>query len=68
MWTKSSFSESGANCVEAQRSCANTDCVTLRDSNDPGKTITVSDEDFGIFLRGVKNGDFDHLITAGASA
>jgi Domain of unknown function (DUF397) len=60
MWRESSFCQSGE-CLQARRKCGTGECVELRDSRDPEKTITVSDESFAAFIAGAKAGEFDDL-------
>lgn len=37
--------------------------VELRDSKDPeGPTLLFTQEEFGIFIKGAKSGDFDDLL------
>lgn len=56
-WVKSSFS-SPHGCVEV---CHNDDGTTsVRDSKTPGGPVTTfTGDDWDIFLKGVRNGEFD---------
>ncbi|WP_381797586.1 DUF397 domain-containing protein [Streptomyces niveus] len=57
-WQKSSFSGSGAQCVEiAEYNGA----ILLRESDDPNVVTTTSREKFAVFIAGVKAGEFDHF-------
>jgi hypothetical protein len=57
-WRKSSFSSMG-NCVEVASDCGD---VWLRDSKDPtGHWMRYTATEWDAFLRGAKNGEFDHL-------
>jgi hypothetical protein len=57
-WTKSSYSNSGANCVEvAHTSLAN---VAVRDSKDPrGPELRFTPDEWEAFVSGVKSGEFE---------
>ncbi len=48
-------------CVEARD---HDDHIDLRDSKDPdGPVLAITRADFSAFVIGVKNGDFDNLIS-----
>lgn len=59
-WIKSSFSQGNSNCVEFKRQRG---IVSIRDSKNPGVVLGVSLEDAAAFVKGVKNGDFDALLS-----
>ncbi|UNO39867.1 DUF397 domain-containing protein [Streptomyces sp. MST-110588] len=59
-WQKSSYSggDTGQNCVELSK---DGDVVKLRESDDPGSTITTTHAKMTAFIRSLKNGEFDHF-------
>lgn len=63
-WTKAKACNLNGNSVEVGEPTAGS-CgfIHVRDSNDPERVVNVPAADFGLFLQGVKNGEFDHLIT-----
>lgn len=61
-WSKSSLSVNGINCVEAGEGACG--MIHVRDSHTPGVVIDCPPEDFSLFLKAVKGGEFDHLIQA----
>ena len=57
-WRTSKFCESGA-CVEVG---ALGESVLIRNAADPdGLHVTLSRDEWGVFLAGVRDGDFDDL-------
>ncbi|MFJ8001353.1 DUF397 domain-containing protein [Streptomyces sp. NPDC096310] len=57
-WQKSSFSETGPQCVEiADRNGR----ILLRESDDPNVITTIGRTKFAAFIAGVKAGEFDHF-------
>lgn len=59
-WQKSSFSGGdGPNCLELARGDGK---ILIRESEDPGAVITTDAARFAAFLRGVRSGEFDHLL------
>jgi hypothetical protein len=57
-WRKSSYSGTGANCVEICTSEHGT--VAVRDSkNVPGPELAVSDRAWSEFVQGIRHGEFD---------
>ncbi|MQY14807.1 hypothetical protein SRB5_49830 [Streptomyces sp. RB5] len=59
-WQKSSFSgANGPNCVEL---ASHDGVILIRESDAPGTVITTSAEKLAAFLKGVKAGEFDHLL------
>ncbi|MEV7432562.1 DUF397 domain-containing protein [Streptomyces griseoviridis] len=60
-WQKAQRSGGGGeNCVELALTSDGT--VQIRESDDPGRTITTSRENLAAFFDGVKAGEFDHLV------
>jgi hypothetical protein len=59
-WRKSSFSgNNGGNCVEVGVTSAG-EVTGIRDSKRPAHGhLTVTAETFGVFLAGVKHGEYD---------
>lgn len=59
-WTKSSFSASVANCVEAAEFDGG---VAVRNSRSPEDgALLFTRSEFAAFVAGARDGDFDHLI------
>ncbi|WP_436737926.1 DUF397 domain-containing protein [Streptomyces sp. BBFR102] len=59
-WQRSSFCGGGGNnCVET---LPRDGVIFMRESQDPEATIRVTPEQFAVFVRGVKAGEYDHLI------
>ena len=57
-WIKSSYSNSGANCVELAR--ARDGAVAVRDSKDPeGPKLVFTPDEWRAFAAGVRDGEFD---------
>ncbi|MFE6053527.1 DUF397 domain-containing protein [Kitasatospora sp. NPDC056446] len=59
-WVKSSYSQSGGECVEwAPSEVGSLGAVPVRDSKDPhGPALTFSPDGFAAFVAGVKAGEF----------
>ena len=61
-WIKSSLSFANGNCVEAARLSGG--YVGVRDSKDPhGSMLRFTPAEWSTFLGGVRNGEFDELIS-----
>ncbi|MDX3228227.1 DUF397 domain-containing protein [Streptomyces sp. ME19-01-6] len=58
-WRKSSFSTSGANCVELATTHS---AIHMRESDDPGTVIHTTPTALRSFIRAVKTGRLDHTI------
>ncbi|MFV8128805.1 DUF397 domain-containing protein [Streptomyces syringium] len=58
-WQKSSFSTDGNECIELARSG---EAILMRESDTPDLIISSSPEKLLAFVRGVKAGEFDHLM------
>ncbi|MEW2581465.1 DUF397 domain-containing protein [Streptomyces syringium] len=58
-WQKSSFSTDGNECIELARSG---EAVLMRESDAPDLIVTSTPSKLSAFLKGVKAGEFDHLI------
>ncbi|MGY0060437.1 DUF397 domain-containing protein [Streptomyces sp. LZ34] len=58
-WRKSSFSTSGANCVEL---AAVNDGIRMRESDEPGTVIRTTPATLRSFIRAVKTGQLDHTV------
>ncbi|MFF8814177.1 DUF397 domain-containing protein [Streptomyces pactum] len=58
-WQISSYCQAGNSCVGLRRAG---DRVQLRESDQPGEIITTTPEKLRDFIRGVKSGEFDHVI------
>ncbi|MCM2393972.1 DUF397 domain-containing protein [Streptomyces albipurpureus] len=58
-WQESSFCQAGNSCIGVLR---DGEIIRLRESEQPNETITTTPEKMRAFIRGVKNGDFDHLL------
>ena len=60
-WRKSSFSsgQASAECVEVAAEPQG--LILLRESDDPAVVIATDPARWAAFVRGVKQGDFDHL-------
>ncbi|MGW3565873.1 DUF397 domain-containing protein [Streptomyces sp. NPDC000941] len=58
-WQKSSYSHEGSNCLYL--AAPTTDAIKLRESDDPGITLTTTPATLGVFIRAAKAGQFDHL-------
>ncbi|WP_282694799.1 DUF397 domain-containing protein [Streptomyces sp. CC208A] len=63
-WQKSSFSgaDNNQNCIHARLSASGE--IELVESEAPGTIVATSRANFEAFLKGVKAGEFDHLIEA----
>jgi hypothetical protein len=59
-WQKSSFSAEAANCLNVANGDNGT--VALRESDDPDVIVTSTLAGLRSFIRGVKTGEFDHLV------
>lgn len=59
-WQKSSFSNPTGNSVEVAR--LENGQLGIRESDTPEASITTTTEKFGLFIQGVKAGEFDHLV------
>ena len=65
-WIKSSFSFANGNCVEAAR--LHGGYVGVRDSKDPrGDVLRFTAAEWRAFLGGIRNGEFDLLVTGDAA-
>jgi Domain of unknown function (DUF397) len=61
-WRKSGRSSAQGNCVELARLPG--DGVAVRNSRDPrGPALVFTDAELDAFLEGVKDGDFDDLLS-----
>jgi Domain of unknown function (DUF397) len=61
-WCKAARSNSSGNCVELAR--LDDGQVGVRDSKDPdGAALVFSGAEVAEWVRGLKAGDYDHLIT-----
>jgi hypothetical protein len=58
-WQKSSFSNPSQECIEVAHSGG---CIAMRESDDPGVVMTTTRAKLRAFIRGVKAGEFDHLV------
>ncbi|MFE1149861.1 DUF397 domain-containing protein [Streptomyces albidoflavus] len=59
-WQRSSFCGGGGNnCVET---LPQDGVILMRESQVPEATIRMTPEQFAVFVRGVKAGEYDHLI------
>lgn len=57
-WQKSTYSGNSGNCVEVRSSRAGS--VAVRDSKQvPGPVLTVHGDQWGAFVRGIKQGEFN---------
>lgn len=62
IWRKSSFSNSQGNCVEL--GALPDGGVAMRNSRHPdGPALVYTRAEFDALLRGVKDGEFDHLVS-----
>ncbi|MFE5585673.1 DUF397 domain-containing protein [Kitasatospora sp. NPDC056531] len=60
-WQKSSYSGDAANCIYVSTTV---DCdIKIRESDDPDTVITTTPDTLRALLRGIKEGEFDHLTT-----
>jgi hypothetical protein len=60
-WRKSGHSNPSGNCVELARLSAGQ--VAVRNSRDPrGPVLICAPAEIAAFIRGAKDGQFDHLI------
>ncbi|MGW4373057.1 DUF397 domain-containing protein [Streptomyces albidoflavus] len=58
-WQRSSFCGGGGNnCVEVR---SRDGVILLRESEAPEAVVRMTPEQFAVFVRGVKAGEFDHL-------
>ena len=58
VWFKSTYSNTGGNCVEVHTNMA--DAVAVRDSKDPsGPALTFEPAKWRTFVQGIKRGEFD---------
>ncbi len=60
-WVRSSFCLDMANCFEI---AVGSGRVYVRNSTDRSAVVTFSEQEFAVFLAGVKSGDFDNLMEA----
>jgi Domain of unknown function (DUF397) len=61
-WRKSRVSNPSGSCVEMAEVTG--DAIAVRNSRDPaGPALVYTRAEVAAFLRGVKNGEFDNLIT-----
>jgi hypothetical protein len=58
-WRKASFCQ-GGECVEAARWNG---MIVLRDSGEPRGHVRYTTEEWQTFVRGIKDGEFDDLVT-----
>ncbi|MFJ7247081.1 DUF397 domain-containing protein [Kitasatospora sp. NPDC098652] len=58
-WQKSSYSSESVNCVYL--AVAPDRSIKLRESDDPDVIITTTPGKLHALLRGIKEGEFDHL-------
>ncbi|MEU5028974.1 DUF397 domain-containing protein [Streptomyces milbemycinicus] len=58
-WRKSSFSTSGANCLELTTAHAH---IHIRESDEPDTVIRTTPATLQSFIRAAKTGRFDHTI------
>ena len=57
-WAKSSYSNSGANCVEVARTALGN--VAVRDSKDPrGPQLRFTLDEWTAFVSGIRSGEFE---------
>ena len=57
-WAKSSYSNSGANCVEVARTSLGQ--VAVRDSKDPrGPQLRFTLDEWTAFVSGIRSGEFE---------
>jgi hypothetical protein len=62
-WQKSRRSNSGGNCVELALVPEGRQ-IAMRNSRDPdGPMLIYTPEEIDAFLRGVRDGDFDNLLS-----
>ncbi|MCZ0980297.1 DUF397 domain-containing protein [Streptomyces diastatochromogenes] len=61
-WQKSSFSgaDNNQNCIHARLTESGE--IELIESEAPGASVVTSRANFEAFLKGVKAGEFDHLV------
>ncbi|MFI0732040.1 DUF397 domain-containing protein [Streptomyces sp. NPDC021225] len=61
-WRKSSFSDAGGNCVEVAPQADGT--IAVRNGKDPeAGTVFFTRAEMDAWLRGVKAGEFDDLVS-----
>ncbi|WP_328953027.1 DUF397 domain-containing protein [Kitasatospora purpeofusca] len=60
IWQKSSFSGDAANCIYLAATADGG--IRIRESDEPEIVITTTAERLRTFIRGVKEGDLDHLM------
>ncbi|MEU5106006.1 MULTISPECIES: DUF397 domain-containing protein [unclassified Streptomyces] len=61
-WRKSSFSDAGGNCVEVAPQADGT--IAVRNSKNPAAgTVFFTRAEMDAWLRGVKAGEFDDLVS-----
>ncbi|MFC5661699.1 DUF397 domain-containing protein [Kitasatospora misakiensis] len=60
-WQKSSYSSESLNCIYL--AVAPDRSVKLRESDDPEIIVTTTPGKLRALLRGIKDGEFDHLTT-----
>ncbi|HUY46687.1 MAG TPA: DUF397 domain-containing protein [Streptosporangiaceae bacterium] len=57
-WAKSSYSNTGANCVEV--ACTSLGHMALRDSKDPGgPQLRFTPDEWTAFVSGIRSGKFE---------
>jgi Domain of unknown function (DUF397) len=60
-WIKATKSNGGGNCFEVRRHAG---LIEVRDSKDQsGPVLRFTGPEFDAFLDGVRNAEFDHLLT-----
>ncbi|MEU4119834.1 DUF397 domain-containing protein [Kitasatospora sp. NPDC028055] len=60
-WQKSSFSGDAANCIYVAATADR--AIKVRESDDPDTVLTTTPDALHVLLRGIKEGEFDHLTT-----
>jgi hypothetical protein len=60
VWQKSSYSSTGNACIEIATDDGGV--IRMRESDEPGRTITTTPVKLAAFIAGVKAGEFDHFI------
>lgn len=59
-WQKSSYSSEGNACVEIAVAA---EVILIRESDDPETVVSTTPEKLSAFIRGIKAGEFDDLLT-----